>query len=55
MYRDANSFFFFNTVDESNVFIMVNSIKLLQSGTGTHLWFPGMIRTVIFRLGKWIF
>ena len=41
------SFFlsFFNSVDGSNVFVMVNSIKLLQSGTGTHLWILGMMCT----------
>lgn len=54
MYRNANSFFFFfwlNTVDELNVFVMVNSMKVLQSGPGTHLWFPWMIYTVIL-IGK---
>ena len=46
MYRNVNSFFFY-TVDVSNVFVMFNSIKLLHSGPGTHLWIPGMICTVI--------
>ena len=30
---------------------MVNSMKVLQSGPGTHLWFPWMICTVIL-IGK---
>lgn len=33
-YRNASSFF--NIADGSNVFVMVISIKLLQSGPGTH-------------------
>lgn len=40
-YRNASSFF--NIVDGSNAFVMVNSIKLLQSGPGTHVWILGMI------------
>lgn len=45
-YRNASSFFF-NIVDGSNVFVMVISIKLLQTGPGTHLWILGMMCTVI--------
>lgn len=40
-YRNASSFF--NIVDGSNVFVMVISIKLLQTGPGTHLWILGMM------------
>lgn len=40
-------FFLFTTAYELNVFVMVNSVKVLQSGPGTHLWFPWMICTVI--------
>ena len=38
-YRNASSSsFFFNIIDGSDVFVMVISIKLLQSGPGTHFW-----------------
>ena len=40
-------FFFLNIVDGANVFVMVNFIKLLQSGPGIHLWILGMMCTVI--------
>ena len=49
--RNESSFFFLNIVDGANVFVMVNSMKVLQSGPGTHLWFPWMICTVIL-IGK---
>ena len=45
--RNESSFFFLNIVDGANVFVMVNFIKLLQSGPGIHLWILGMMCTVI--------
>ena len=38
---------FFNIVDGSDVCVVVNSFKLLQSGPGTHLWILGTMCTVI--------